>query len=78
MKFNKMKANSNYYPLVGDPCYRYRKEVKERFFNDISCSILYLLSIQHLKLKKSECALIIDEMAQLGRKTLQENKIALP
>lgn len=32
MKENKVDIGSNYIPIIGDPCYRYRREVKEAFF----------------------------------------------
>ena len=34
--------NENYYPLVGDPCYRYCREVKEVFFRNYAASYLFL------------------------------------
>jgi len=41
----KNNKNSSYYPEVGDPCYKYRREVKEKFFGNVHTSFLFLLAI---------------------------------
>ena len=41
--------DENYIPLVGDPCYRYSRQVKERFFNNQACSYLFLKAVPYLK-----------------------------
>ena len=33
-----------YYPFIGDPCYKYSRGTKEKFFKIPECSFLYLLS----------------------------------
>lgn len=35
----------NYFTLVGDPCYRYCREVKEVFFSNFAASYLFLKAI---------------------------------
>ncbi len=34
--------NYQYEPLVGDPCYRYNKHAKERFFKNVYLAYLYV------------------------------------
>jgi hypothetical protein len=44
-----LDIGTNYFPLVGDPCYRFNREVKERFFNNVYCAFLFYTSTSHLK-----------------------------
>jgi hypothetical protein len=37
--------NENYFPIVGDPCYRYCREVKEVFFRNWAASYLFLKAL---------------------------------
>ena len=46
---NKIIEGVNYFSLVGDPCYRFSRIVKERFFNDVSCAYLFKMSTPRLK-----------------------------
>ena len=43
------KAAKQYIPLVGDPCYNYSREAKERFFRNGACAFLFLLAKDHME-----------------------------
>ena len=42
-------TEDNYFPIVGDICYRYSREAKERFFEDEGCCFLFLKSMSYLQ-----------------------------
>ena len=39
---NSKSPNYQYEPLVGDPCYRYNKHAKERFFKNVYLAYLFI------------------------------------
>lgn len=43
-----LKEGQNYFSLVGDPCYRFSREVKENFFKNLPCAILFKIAVPHL------------------------------
>ena len=40
-----------YFPLIGDPCYKYNRYVKERFLKNKSCAFLFLMAQEYLKVE---------------------------
>ena len=45
---DKSKEGVNYVDIVGDPCYKYAREVKLRFFKNFACSFLFLKALPYL------------------------------
>ena len=77
------KAAKQYIPLVGDPCYNYSREAKERFFRNGPCAFLFLLAKDHmetqirtgkLEARSSEVLQILDDYCELARQELNEKK----
>ena len=69
---NESKAKKNkkkfkeYIPLVGDPCYNYSREAKERFFKNAECAFLFLLAKEHI-LKKLNCETFSQRANKMGQ-----------
>ena len=55
----------NYFALVGDPCYRYCREVKEVFFSNFAASYLFLKAI-------SQCEDQLVEKYETKRQTFKQ------
>lgn len=47
-KQSKKAMDEEYIALIGDPCYRYSRSKKERFFKDKTCSYLFMGALPYL------------------------------
>jgi len=64
-------------PIVGDPCYRYCRIVKENFFKNYACCFLYVKAVPYLRdnmkkeMKKDpSLGLIIKEFLERANETI--------
>lgn len=48
-KVGRKKKGSDYFPLIGDPCYSFSQKAIHRFFKDTACCVLFWLAIDHLR-----------------------------
>jgi hypothetical protein len=60
----------HYFALIGEPCYRYSRKVKELFFKDVYCRFLFMAAFDLLEnqLHKHEAILgkILKELRDLA------------
>jgi hypothetical protein len=74
---NTFETGENYCPLVGDPCYRFSRKVKETFFQHLGCSFLYIIAMPHLIKNFPENQVIIETMSILAFDTLDFHDVIL-